>query len=281
MQNLSRTSSGKNNKSCSIFHNESKKIEFLFFWSLYDLLRILQDSAKSGTLFKRQHTSRSLVLLIPHKYTPGSQFRPCRDLGACNVVPGRWPARLRPKSGRPAARGGRARVGEAGTSASYSKWDRGGECLSWLSGGSAPNLVVAASGGGHERSTGAGARLGAGCKGQRPLYGRHACLPATDGPTATSLGVCAGLGRNARQGKARNRPVVQGVVRDRRVRALHAACGNFKGGLGARGPDAEGGVRPRRGTRGRAGAATSQHGSVLAQPFHTRLVRARFLPKCE
>jgi hypothetical protein len=59
------------------------------------------------------------------------------------------------------------------------------------------------------------------------------------------------------------------------------ACGNFKGGLGARGPDAEGGGRPRRGTRGRAGAATSQHGSVPARPFHTRLVRARFLPKCE
>jgi hypothetical protein len=67
-----------------------------------------------------------------------------------------------------------------------------------------------------------------------PLW-RHACLPATDGPMATSLGVCAGLGRSARQGGGRNRPVVQGVVRDRRVRALHAACGNFKGGLGARG----------------------------------------------
>jgi hypothetical protein len=67
-----------------------------------------------------------------------------------------------------------------------------------------------------------------------PLW-QHACLPTTDGPTTTSLGVCAGLGRSARQGGARNRPVVQGVVRDRRVRALHAACGNFKGGLGARG----------------------------------------------
>jgi hypothetical protein len=176
MQNLSRTSSGKNNKSFRIFHNKSNKIEFAFLWIFYDLLCILQDSAKSGTLFKRQLTSRSLEILIPHKYTPGSLFRPCRDLGGCNVVPGRWPALLRPKSSQLAARCGRARVGEAGTSASYSKWDRGGERLSWLSGGSVPDLAVAASGGGHGRSTGAGARLGVGCVGQRPLYGRHVCL---------------------------------------------------------------------------------------------------------
>jgi hypothetical protein len=46
MQKLSGTSSGKNNKSCSIFHNESKKIEFAFFCFFYYILRILQESAK-------------------------------------------------------------------------------------------------------------------------------------------------------------------------------------------------------------------------------------------
>jgi hypothetical protein len=46
MQHLSGTSSGKNNKSCGIFHHESKKIEFAFFCFLYSFLRILQDSAK-------------------------------------------------------------------------------------------------------------------------------------------------------------------------------------------------------------------------------------------
>jgi hypothetical protein len=25
---------------------------------------------------------------MPHNYTLGSRFRPCRELGACNVVPG-------------------------------------------------------------------------------------------------------------------------------------------------------------------------------------------------
>jgi hypothetical protein len=46
MQKLTGTSSGKNNKSCGIFHNKSNKIEFAFFWFFYDFLRILQESAK-------------------------------------------------------------------------------------------------------------------------------------------------------------------------------------------------------------------------------------------
>jgi hypothetical protein len=46
MQKLSGTSSGTNNKSCRIFHNETKKSEFAFFWFFYDFLRILHKSAK-------------------------------------------------------------------------------------------------------------------------------------------------------------------------------------------------------------------------------------------
>jgi hypothetical protein len=46
MQKLSGNSSGKNNKSCSVFHNEFNKIEFAVFWIFYDFLRNLQDSAK-------------------------------------------------------------------------------------------------------------------------------------------------------------------------------------------------------------------------------------------
>jgi hypothetical protein len=44
------------------------------------------------------------------------------------------------------------------------------------------------------------------------------------------------------------------------------------------GPDVAGDGRPRRGTRGRAGAATSRRGLVPAQRFQTRLLRARFFP---
>jgi hypothetical protein len=46
-------------------------------------------------------------------------------------------------------------------------------------------------------------------------YGRPACLLATKGPMVTPLGACAGLGRSAWQGEARNRPTVQGATRDR------------------------------------------------------------------
>jgi hypothetical protein len=46
MQKLSGTSSGKNNKSCRIFHNESNKIEYAFVRFFYDFLRILQDSGR-------------------------------------------------------------------------------------------------------------------------------------------------------------------------------------------------------------------------------------------
>jgi hypothetical protein len=45
MLKLSGTSSGKNNKSCMIFHNESNKFGFAIFWSFYVFLRIFKDAA--------------------------------------------------------------------------------------------------------------------------------------------------------------------------------------------------------------------------------------------
>jgi hypothetical protein len=45
MQKLSGISSGKNNKSCGIFHHESNKIGIAFLWFSYDFLRNLQVSA--------------------------------------------------------------------------------------------------------------------------------------------------------------------------------------------------------------------------------------------
>jgi hypothetical protein len=46
VQKLFGTSSGKNNKSCRIFHKESNKIGFAFFSFFYNFLRNLQESAK-------------------------------------------------------------------------------------------------------------------------------------------------------------------------------------------------------------------------------------------
>jgi hypothetical protein len=52
--------------------------------NFYDFLGILQVPAKAVTLFKKQLARRPLELLIPHKYTLGSRFRPCKEFGACN-----------------------------------------------------------------------------------------------------------------------------------------------------------------------------------------------------
>jgi hypothetical protein len=45
MLKISRIRPCEYNKSCSIFHNESNKIEFAFFWIFYDFIENLQDSS--------------------------------------------------------------------------------------------------------------------------------------------------------------------------------------------------------------------------------------------
>jgi hypothetical protein len=47
MQKLTGTSSGKNNKSCGIFHNETNKLGFAFFCFFYNFLCNLQKSGKT------------------------------------------------------------------------------------------------------------------------------------------------------------------------------------------------------------------------------------------
>jgi hypothetical protein len=61
MQNLSGTSSGKNNKSCGIFHHETNKIGLAFFWCFYDFLRNLQESAKALYYLRSAFTTRPLT----------------------------------------------------------------------------------------------------------------------------------------------------------------------------------------------------------------------------
>jgi hypothetical protein len=57
-------SSGKNNKSCSIFHNESNKIGFAFFLLFNDFLRIFKVSAKAIYYLRLGFTGRPLELLF-------------------------------------------------------------------------------------------------------------------------------------------------------------------------------------------------------------------------
>jgi hypothetical protein len=60
MLNIPRIRPCEYNKSCSILHHKSNKIEVAFFWIFYDFLRILQVSAKGQTLFKNRLSQRSL-----------------------------------------------------------------------------------------------------------------------------------------------------------------------------------------------------------------------------
>jgi hypothetical protein len=83
MQKLSGISSGKNNKSCRIFHNESNKIGFAVFWFFYNFLRNLQETAKS-------------LYYLSYPFA----VRPLKSFLLCNVVPGgaagAAPAKFRP-----------------------------------------------------------------------------------------------------------------------------------------------------------------------------------------
>jgi hypothetical protein len=60
MQKLSRISSGKNNNSCGIFHQDPNKIGFEIFWFLYDVSRNLQEIAKALLLFELPFRSEAL-----------------------------------------------------------------------------------------------------------------------------------------------------------------------------------------------------------------------------
>jgi hypothetical protein len=113
MPKILANSLDKFNKSCSSHHHESNKIGFAFFRFFHDFLEISQESAKAATLFKKQLTSRSLELLIPHKSAPGSHKEPRNFSQACNAALGAWPvaapAKFRPAGGhgRPGMGGGR------------------------------------------------------------------------------------------------------------------------------------------------------------------------------
>jgi hypothetical protein len=66
-------------KSCSVFHQESNKIGFEFFWIFYSLLRILQESAN------QQHYWRYFLQAGPwkesriHRYALSLHLSPWKE----------------------------------------------------------------------------------------------------------------------------------------------------------------------------------------------------------
>jgi hypothetical protein len=88
MQKLTGIISGKNNKSCEIFHHESNKIRFEFFWFFYDFLLNLQESAKTLYYFSYTFAAGALEVLDSYIYTLALWIGPQKNWDLCNVVLG-------------------------------------------------------------------------------------------------------------------------------------------------------------------------------------------------
>jgi hypothetical protein len=89
-------------RSCSVFHRESKKFGFAFFWFVYDFLRILQDSAPSPRSRRDNFTNR------PSNFADRPLGRKIR----LQLGPLRHGRRRELNSGEGKARLGRKRAGE-------------------------------------------------------------------------------------------------------------------------------------------------------------------------
>jgi hypothetical protein len=106
MQNLSGTSSGKNNKSCRILHNESDKIEFTFLCFstiFYEFYKILQNSNSIwDSLLHRGPWNFPGI----HRYAPGSRKTPWKEWEARNWVLGATSPESGEAGGAPGREGG-------------------------------------------------------------------------------------------------------------------------------------------------------------------------------
>jgi hypothetical protein len=111
MQKLSLTSSGKNNKSCSIFHNEPNKIWFAFFefyTIFYEIYKILQNNNTIwDSLLHRGPWNFSAI----HTDALGSHLGPWKYSRPCNWVPGTNGGGGLPESGGTGGVFGRGRCG--------------------------------------------------------------------------------------------------------------------------------------------------------------------------
>jgi hypothetical protein len=112
MPKILGNNSGKNNKSCRIFHNESNKIGIAFLWFLYDFLRIFKVSEKALYYLRFGFTGRPLELLSLLQIGPNSRKRPWKEWGRRNVVPGHGGRRGSPELGGSGGALGRGRGGE-------------------------------------------------------------------------------------------------------------------------------------------------------------------------
>jgi hypothetical protein len=157
MQKLLGTSSIKNYKSCGIFHLESNKIEFAFFWFLYNFLCNLQEIAKCTLLFENHFARRSLKSFRFSRIRPWFTKISLERMGSPQLGLSPWPAAVMAKIRRG---GGQGRWGEVRTMFRFSPatdlW------LGWWRKGGRQGYSAAPSGG-RRWSYCSGERSGAGC----------------------------------------------------------------------------------------------------------------------
>jgi hypothetical protein len=111
MQKLLGTSSGKNNKSCRIFHNESNKIGFAFFWFFCDFLRILQESVKWLYYLRFTFARRSLETFGILQICPYFAAEPLEITGDSQCGPWGRPAEVPAEIRRAGGAGQPGKVG--------------------------------------------------------------------------------------------------------------------------------------------------------------------------
>jgi hypothetical protein len=99
-------------KSCRIFHIESNKIGFAFFWFFYDFLRIFKVSAKALYYLRFGFTGRPLELLFLLQIGPWFTKKTLERMRETQLGPWPWRRQLRPKLGGSGGGFGRGRGGE-------------------------------------------------------------------------------------------------------------------------------------------------------------------------
>jgi hypothetical protein len=92
MPKLLGNSSGKNNKSCRIFHSESTKIGFAFLGFFYDFLRNLQIAAKHIYYLRLDFTGRPLELFPLLQLRPWFMKNTMERSRPLQCRPWPWPA---------------------------------------------------------------------------------------------------------------------------------------------------------------------------------------------
>jgi hypothetical protein len=88
MQKLLGTSSGKNNKSCRIFHNESNKFGFAFFWFYAMFYGFYKNQQNGFTIWDSLLHWGPWKVLDSYEYAPGSRKTPWKLWIPCNVILG-------------------------------------------------------------------------------------------------------------------------------------------------------------------------------------------------